>query len=77
MNLEFGIACTIFSSIGSFFGTLIIQKLIKKYQRFSILILILGSVLGISTLMIPIHTLINIIKDVQDGKNIWTFSNPC
>ena len=77
MNFQFGLACTISSSIGSFFGTIIIQKLVSKYKRYSILILILGGVLGVSTIMIPIHTLINIIKDVKDGRNIWTFSNPC
>jgi len=77
MNFEFGVACTIFSSVGSFFGTILIQKLLDKYKRFSILVLILGGVLGVSTIMIPIHTLINIIKDVQEGKNIWTFSKPC
>jgi len=77
MNFEFGIACTINSSIGSFVGTLIIQKIIKKYKRTSFLVITLGAVLGISTIMIPIHTLINIIKDVENGKNIWIFNSPC
>ncbi len=77
MNLEFGIVCTICSSLGSFFGTILIQKIIEKYKRFSFLVLVLGVVLGVSTIMIPFHTIVNIIKDVKGGKNIWTFNKPC
>jgi uncharacterized membrane protein YfcA len=77
MNLDFGIACTIASTIGSYVGTVLIQKLIEKTKRSSYIIFSLGVVLGLSTLLIPGHTLINIIQQVEEGKSIWNFNTPC
>lgn len=77
MNYEFGLASTICSSIGSFFGTLIIQRIIEKTKRFSYLVLILGGVLCISTLLIPAYTFYTTIQDLNEGKNIWIFNSPC
>lgn len=77
MNLDFGIACTIMSSIGSFIGTVLIQKLIQKTGRNSYIIFALALVLGVSTLMIPAHTFMKIIDQIQSGKSIWTFQKPC
>lgn len=77
MNFDYGIACTIASSLGSFIGTILIQKLIKISKRNSYLIYVLGIVLGASTLLIPSHTFIQILKDIKDGKNIWKLNTPC
>ena len=77
MNRDFGIACTIASTVGSFIGTLLIQKILQKTGRNSYIIFALVFVLGISTLLIPIHTLNQLIDMVSNGKNIWSFSKPC
>ena len=77
MNVDYGIACTIASTVGSFFGTILIQRLIKKTKRNSYLIFTLASVLGISTIFIPAHTAIKIFQQVVEGKSIWTFNSPC
>lgn len=77
MNLDFGIACTIASTIGSYIGTVLIQKLIKITKRSSYIIFALGVVLGLSTLFIPTHTLWNIMQQIKEGKSIWTFNSPC
>jgi uncharacterized membrane protein YfcA len=77
MNLDFGIACTIASTIGSYIGTVLIQKLIKITKRSSYIIFALGVVLGLSTLLIPAHTLWNIVQQIKEGKSIWTFNSPC
>jgi hypothetical protein len=77
MNLDYGIACTISSSLGSLLGTFFIQKLIAVTKRNSYLIFVLGGVLGVSTLLIPVHTFINMIKQFGDGKSIWKFNYPC
>jgi uncharacterized membrane protein YfcA len=77
MNVDFGIACTLASTIGSYIGTVLIQKLIEKTKRSSYLIFSLGIVLGLSTLLIPGHTLSNILKQVKEGKSIWKFNSPC
>jgi uncharacterized membrane protein YfcA len=77
MNFDFGLACTISSSVGSFFGTLIIQRIIEKTKRISYLVIVLGGVLGVSTLLIPSYTLFTIIQSLNEGKNIWNFNSPC
>ncbi len=77
MNFDYGFACTISSSVGSFLGTLIIQRIVEKTKRVSFLVLVLGVVLGVSTLLIPSYTLYTTIQQLNEGKNIWKFNSPC
>lgn len=77
MNLDYGSACTVSSTIGSFFGTIIIQRLIQKTKRNSYLIYALGIGLGLSMFLIPYQTLIDLLKDFENKKNIWIFGSPC
>ena len=77
MNYDYGLASTICSSAGSFIGTLIIQRIIEKTKRVSLLVIVLGAVLGISTLLIPSYTLYTTIQQLNEGKSIWKFNSPC
>jgi len=77
MNFDYGLACTISSSLGSLIGTLLIQMILEKTKRNSYLIYVLGIVLGLSTLLIPTQTLIDLIKDIENKRDIWSFNNPC
>jgi hypothetical protein len=77
MNLDFGIACTIASTVGSFMGTVLIQKLLEKTGRNSYIVFALAAVLGVSTVLIPIHTLSQLIDSIKEGKSIWSFNKPC
>jgi uncharacterized membrane protein YfcA len=77
MNLDYGIACTFASTIGSFIGTILIQRLLQRTKRNSYLIFTLALVLGISTIFIPAHTFMQLIEQISEGKSIWTFNSPC
>jgi uncharacterized membrane protein YfcA len=77
MNFHYGFVCTIASTMGSYIGTLVIQNLIQKTGRSSILIFSLALVLGVSTIFIPAHTLMDINHKVKEGLNIWIFNSPC
>ena len=77
MNLDYGIACTVASTVGSFIGTLLIQNLLKKTGRNSYIVFVLGSVLCVSTILVPAHTVMQIFEKLQEGKSIWSFSKPC
>jgi uncharacterized membrane protein YfcA len=77
MNYDFGLACTICASVGSFVGTLIIQRIVERTKRVSFIVIVLGGVLGVSTLLIPSYTLYTTIQQLNAGKNIWNFSSPC
>ena len=77
MNLKYGIACTIVSTIGSFFGTIIIQKILIKTKKNSYLIYALGYGLMLSGILIPIQTILDFIRDIGRNKNVWDFNSPC
>jgi len=77
MNVDYGAACTVSSTIGSFLGTIIIQRLIQRTQRNSYLIYALGIGLGLSMFLIPYQTFIDLQKDFENKKNIWVFNSPC
>jgi uncharacterized membrane protein YfcA len=77
MNFDYGIACTVASTVGSFVGTIVIQNIVKRTKRNSYLIFTLALVLGISTIFVPAHTLLKMISDISIGKNIWIFNTPC
>jgi uncharacterized membrane protein YfcA len=77
MNFDYGLICTLLSTLGSYLGTLIIQSYLEKTQRPSILVFTLAGVLMISTVSIPGHTLINLLKQIREGANIWQFGNAC
>ncbi len=77
MNVDYGSACTVSSTIGSFLGTIIIQRLIQRTQRNSYLIYALGIGLGLSMILIPYQALLDLIKDIENKKNIWVFNTPC
>ena len=77
MNYKFGLACVVATSIGSLIGTIVIQRLIKRTGRNSIIILLLSIVLGISFIVIPIHTIFHILEMTDKGINIWQFEALC
>ncbi len=77
MNFNYGSVCTILSTVGSYFGTLMIQRYLERTGRNSILVFALAIVLGMSTLFIPGHTIIQMMKQVKNGINIWDFKPPC
>ena len=77
MNYEYGVACVICSSLGSIMGNIIINRIIQKTKKMSILIYVLGIVIGLSTIVIPLQTIMDIYNDLQEGKDIMKFNSPC
>lgn len=77
MNFNYGIVCVILSTLGSYVGTYLIQKYIEKTKRNSIIVFILAAVLFISTVFIPSHTFVEMMKKINDGVNVWQFHSPC
>jgi hypothetical protein len=77
MNYEYALTCVIASSLGSIAGNIIINGILKKSNKLSILIYVLGTVSLLSTIVIPLQSLLEILKDINQGKNIMIFNNPC
>jgi uncharacterized membrane protein YfcA len=77
MNFNYGTVCTVLSTIGSYVGTLLIQRYLERTKRNSILVFTLAAVLGISTIFIPGHTFVQMMKKIKDNVDIWEFHSPC
>ena len=77
MNFHYGFVCTICSTIGSYVGTVAIQRLLEKTGRASILIFSMALVEGVSSVCIPLHAFFDMRRDVMQGKDIWSFNSPC
>ena len=74
MNFKYGFVCTICSTVGSYIGTVAIQRLVESTGRASMLIFTLAIVLAASTVFIPTYTFIQIL---DNGKDIWKTGSPC
>ena len=61
LNTEFAVWLGFWSIIGIMAGMAIVDNLIKKYNRQSIIVFILALVLGVSAIMVPIF----------NGLEVW------
>jgi uncharacterized membrane protein YfcA len=77
MNFHYGLVCTILSTIGSYIGTVAIQRLLEKTGRASMLIFSMALVEAVSSICIPLHAYYEMNREMRFGKNIWNFSSPC
>lgn len=78
MRMDYGVVFVIVSSVGSFLGTIIIQKILAKTGRYSYLIFTLTFTLLISAILIPGESIHTFIKTFNAKKqSIFTFHSPC
>ena len=63
--------------VGSLTGVLGISRIVKKLGRPSLLVLMLGFVLGVAMFLVPIYTLIDIIKKEKAGKGDYALKPYC
>ncbi len=73
MNISYGGICTFFSMSGSLIGTLTLHYILIIYKRESILVFVLVFVLVISSIILPIYSLLQI----SNGDKILDFSSFC
>jgi uncharacterized membrane protein YfcA len=77
MNFHYGLICTVCSTLGSYVGTIAIQRLIEKTGRASMLIFSMAFVEGVSSIAIPLHAFFEIKRGYSQGLDIWNFNSPC
>ena len=77
LNIEYGIICIIFSALGSFCGTYVVNTYVKKTGKQSFIVLVLFFVVIISAVVLPLSSLLNIIEDFNKGNNIFEFESLC
>ena len=74
-NLPLNYACWIglWSSLGIALFLFIVGNIIKKYQRQSIIVFMLGSIILLSAIMVPIVNINHLINQKRNGFDIWAF----
>ena len=77
LNLEYGVICIVFSALGSYCGTYLVNTYVKKTGKQSFIVLILFCVVITSAIVLPLSSLINIIEDYNKGYNIFEFESLC
>ena len=65
------------SIVAIFIGLKIIKKIIDRFNRPSIVVIVLASVLGLSAIMVPVYDILNLVKAYEAGRNIWKFNSFC
>lgn len=77
LNIEYGIICIIFSALGSYCGTYLVNTYVKKTGKQSFIVLVLFCVVITSAIVLPLSSLINILEDYNKGHNIFEFESLC
>ena len=77
LNVQYGIFCIIFSAVGSYCGTYLVNTYVKKTGKQSFIVFILFCVVIISAIVLPLSSLLNIINDYKKGYDIFEFESLC
>ena len=77
LNYEYGFFCIIFSALGSYCGTYLVNTYVKRTGKQSFIVLILFFVVVISAVVLPLSSLLNIINDYRKGMDIFEFEPLC
>ena len=77
LNYQYGFFCIIFSALGSYCGTCLVNSYVKNTGKQYFIVLILFFVVVISAIVLPLSSLINIINDYSKGINVFEFESLC
>lgn len=77
LNYEYGFFCIIFSALGSYCGTHLVNSYVKNTGKQSFIVLILFFVVVISAVVLPLSSFINIVNDYRKGIDIFEFESLC
>lgn len=77
LRYDWGLWQAAFTVTGSLIGLKLVNKAIKKTGRVSIIVFLLALVIFGSAIVIPVNSTFTLIKDLDDGKNVFGFKWLC
>jgi uncharacterized membrane protein YfcA len=64
-------------AIGSFSGLFLVNKLVEKTGRSSLIVILFAAVLALASVVCPVYSAFDLAKESSDGTNIWGFHPIC
>ena len=77
LNLEYGLWLGLWSNLSILLGIIIVNTVIHRTKRQSIIVFILCLVLGLSALLVPVFNLVEVYNDYSLGKDIFSLTSIC
>ena len=77
LNYQYGLLSVIFSALGAFVATKLINEYVKRTGEQSLIVLILFIVVAISALVLFISSVVEITEDYKNGMDIFEFQPLC
>lgn len=77
VDVEYGIWVGCLAVVGSAIGVLVLKKLVTKYQRSSLLVLLLAVILAVAAVVIASYGIYDIIDKEEKGEAEYGFSEFC
>ena len=71
LRIEYAIWIGVWCAIGSLLGLNALEKINKKLNRQSPIVIVLAFVLGLSAILVPIFGALDLKTQVSLGNNIW------
>jgi len=77
-NFPFALWLSFWCSMGIMVGVSIVDHLVKKYKRQSILVIVLAVILGLSAVLVPFDNVNKILNQPDDDKkDLWKINSFC
>ena len=77
IDIEYAIVFALVAFFSSTVATYLIDKILKKYGRPSILSLLVGITFGLSAIAVLFNMENKIIESENLGVNVWSFNSAC
>jgi len=77
LTSNYMIVLVMIATISSIFASLLIAAVVKKYGRYSIVVICLGLVFAVSSIIVIMKMNEKIKYDDSHGINSWKFNSPC
>lgn len=77
LNILFGLWIGFWSCFASVIGLFVLDKIVKKFNRQSPLVIVLTGVLALSTVLVPIFGYIELKTKMDKGESIWAIDSYC
>lgn len=77
LNTHYAVYFALFIVGGSVLGVCLLQRVIERTGRQSIIVFILCAVMLVASLIIPAFAVPRTISRSEEGTRIWEFRSPC